>query len=127
MSGLITVPRLSTSFDTKTLCNTGAAGLATLYVAAFVNFAGVIATYNIRNGNLDLSYLCQLGSMASGALLEGGVIDTHGWHADPDGTCYVDLPQVRLWQEWGFRTWRVQSYVAYIELRGAVYENPGRR
>jgi Domain of unknown function (DUF4173) len=107
------------------LLRTGAAGLATLYVAAFVNFAGVIAARNVETGHLDGAYLCQLGPMAAGALRAGGVMDETGWV--DQGGCFVDLPQVRSWQEWGFRTWRVQSYVAYIELRGVVYENPGRR
>lgn len=107
------------------MVRTGAMGLATLYAAAFVNFAGIIAARNIETGHLDGTYLCQLGPMAAGALLAGGVMDHAGWVNQ--GACFVDLPQVRSWQEWGFRRWRVQSYVEFVELRGASYENPGRR
>lgn len=117
---------------------TGAMGLATLYAAAFVNFAGVIAARNIQTGHLDRTYLCQLGPMAAGALLASGMGQVKGGSGPDDGRrvdlgdCLVFLPQVRSWQEWGFRTRRVQSYGAGVELsspglRGVTDENPGRR
>ena len=111
----------------------GGMALATLYVAAFVNFARIIAAQNIETGHLDRQYLCQLGPMAAAALLDSGLGQVTGgtWSGDGKridlGECLVFLPQTDNWREWGFRSWRVQSYVASIELRGAADENPGRR
>ncbi len=116
----------------------GAMGLATLYIAAFVNFAGIIAAHNIETGHLDRTYLCRLGPMAAGALVASGLGQVKGGSGPDDGRrvdlgdCLVFLPQVRSWQEWGFRAWRLQSYGADIELsstelRGSPHENPGRR
>ena len=90
------------------LARSGALGGATLYVCAFVNFDGIIATHNLTQPVQQDTYaLCQLSEGALPAL-------ARHWHADPVATCkatYWDHPQLfrpQDWREWGFRNWRVR-------------------
>ena len=94
-------------------------GLGVLYVCCFVNFAGVIAEYNLiaaQEGRLeqgfDAGYLCALGSDAwaararaqgAGYTLTCPTIDD-GWDS-----FVVDLtpPQIEGWRDWSYRSWRV--------------------
>lgn len=94
-----------------------AAGLATLYICSFVNFAQVIAAQNLTRTNVDFSYVCDLGPMAGGALAEA--IRTR---PDPIHFVVDQLPcdamrpiSVSGWQEWGFRSWQVTRYIDEVE------------
>lgn len=95
------------------------AGVATLYVCCFVNFAYIITSYNMANTpveTLDLRYLCNLGEQAIPAMMDYGQI------TDQTACGRGSIPSIRFvpiedWQEWGFRRWRLQRYLqAYHDL-----------
>ena len=88
----------------------GLLGLATLYLCAMVNFAQVIAAQNVTRAEPDLYYLCGLGPMAAGPIVESGLgRATRG--SVLLGPCRIERPQVEDWRAWGFRTWRASRYV----------------
>jgi hypothetical protein len=94
---------------------------ATLYACAFVNFAAIIATENLRAGKVDVYYLCELGPNAAAA-----IPDDLKW-TEGDSLCNFRTPQIDGWRDWGFREWRViRNLRADAQREGAV-ENPGRR
>lgn len=79
-------------------------GLGTLYAACFVNFAAVIAGWNIAHHGLrDVEYLCELPATAAAELMD---IRRYCPAADP----YI--PQDL--RDWGFREWRIQRYVQAV-------------
>ncbi len=87
-------------------------GIGTLYVASLVNFAGVIATHNLKADKNDSDYLCQLGPTAAAAFAASGRDETDL----PDTyRCDLHAPAWDGWQEWGFRNWRVARYVARVQ------------
>ncbi|MES0862855.1 DUF4173 domain-containing protein [Ruegeria sp. SCPT10] len=88
------------------------ATLVTLYACCFVNFAEIIARYNLRHGDLasrDGYYICSLGADAYPA------IHAYELEADQD-LCgrsmryYLNQNRIDTWREWGFRRWRIQAY-----------------
>ncbi len=97
--------------------------VAVLYLCSFVNFADMIARFNlsrepdvyaVKGGGrapvrLDGDYICALGSMAMPAIAEyqqkTGQAVCGAWNMPA-------YPQIDNWREWGFRKWRVQRYVA---------------
>lgn len=88
-------------------------GLTTLYVCSFVNFAQVIAAQNVGQSDPDHEYLCFLGPLAAGPILESGLGIVR------DGTlflnsCSIDLPHGDDWREWGYRTWAATRYVRAV-------------
>ncbi|MEM7489506.1 MAG: DUF4173 domain-containing protein, partial [Pseudomonadota bacterium] len=89
-----------------------AVGLATLYGCAFVNFAALIAAHNIGDADtpLDRHYLCELGPLAAGPILEAGL---------PAG-CALAGPAVHGWRDWSFRAWRVRAKVPALTTEGDV-------
>lgn len=88
-------------------------GAATLYLCAFVNFAGLIAAYNLSHDRRsDLYYLCQLGPTAHAEIYPyRAQFVTSSSDYIPEW-CDLKGPQIRDWQEWGFRNWRVQRNLA---------------
>ncbi|WP_425074562.1 DUF4173 domain-containing protein [Sagittula sp. S175] len=76
------------------------AGLVLLYSASFVNFAGVIASYNLSHPDVarDPAYICALGPMAAPA------VSRFGTGSMPCDTIY---PTVEGWRDWGFRKSRL--------------------
>jgi hypothetical protein len=82
---------------------------ATLYLAAFVNFADLIAKVNVAEDHIDAVYLCSLGPTAAAAL--------------PAAICPQIHPETPGWRDWGYRNWRV---LRYLEPQEAPYENPRR-
>lgn len=85
-------------------------GTGVLYACCFVNFAQVIAAHNLRQPDPDRSYLCALGPLAAGPILDSGLgIMRDGWL--DLGQCSMTLPETRDWREWGFRTWAASRYV----------------
>lgn len=84
-----------------------------LYASCFVNFANVIADFNLNRASsieqarrLDNTYVCGLGDMARPAIAK--------YEAENGSrVCYnanVASPEPN-WREWGFRKWRVGRYV----------------
>lgn len=93
-------------------------GVMTLYVCAFVNFAGIIAGTNLelaaREGGrpVDVYYLCGLGPLANKAI--GQTLLRHPELADELSmrTCWHHgLPGSTDLREWGFRSARVRAYL----------------
>lgn len=91
----------------------GGLALATLYLCVFVNFAHLIAAYNLahptQTRSVDLSYACSLGPMAAVALA-----------SDPATARCVRTPDTEGWRDWGFRSWRVTRLLA---AREGVHED----
>ncbi len=85
---------------------------ATLYACCFVNFAELIADYNLAlakgNGGLsklDSSYICDLGPTARRAILD---FEMHtGTDICPGVRLHSLLPELG-WRGWGLRWWRTQ-------------------
>jgi len=91
---------------------------ATLYVCSLVNFAALIADYNVSHSReaagkgvgIDLNYLFHLGPQALPAIdraiaLRGydrGLVSRRG--------CLVEQQRrdINYWRNWGFRSWRLQ-------------------
>jgi Domain of unknown function (DUF4173) len=94
-------------------------GTAVLYVCCFINFAQVIAAHNLRQTDPDRRYLCDLGPLAAGPILESGLGTLRDGHLDL-GDCSMALPRTRDWREWGFRTWAASRYVQRV----ATAESP---
>jgi hypothetical protein len=89
------------------------ATVLTLYLCCFVNFAYVITTYNMANRSpamLDLEYLCGLGEQVIPAMMDYGQI-TDQTACGRGGRPVIRFEPIEDWQEWGFRRWRLQSYL----------------
>lgn len=92
-------------------------GLGTLYLCSFVNFAQVIAAQNLTRLRPDLTYVCQLGPMAAGALAEAARVrpESLDWPEALYTCAAIRAPRIDALQEWGFRKWKVRRYLAQIE------------
>ena len=91
---------------------------ATLYICSLVNFAAIIADYNVDHSRevsgkgvtVDINYLFQLGPQALPAI--DRAITLRGF--DPNlvshRNCLVEQHRNELasWRAWGFRSWRLQ-------------------
>ena len=106
---------------------------ATLYACAFINFAELIAGWNLERhtkpamGRFDGPYLCSLGPFAAAAILRHEQ-ETGEWLCGD----FTNLapPVIEGWRDWGFRKWRVRRYVAGIssgQVSEASGEDPNRR
>jgi len=94
---------------------------ATLYICSLVNFAAIIADYNVSHSReaggkgvwTDISYLLSLGPQALPAIdraialrgLDPTLVSRHG--------CLVEQQrrEVASWRSWGFRSWRLQRFL----------------
>lgn len=88
--------------------------LGTLYLCCFVNFAFVIADYNVQNAGtatrFDTRYICELGEQALPLILE----HEQKTGASMCGRYTQGMPifePITNWREWGFRKWRLQAYL----------------
>ncbi|AZV77718.1 DUF4173 domain-containing protein [Parasedimentitalea marina] len=87
---------------------------ATLYLCCFVNFAYVIASYNLQNATaenrFDERYICELGEQALPLILEQdrktGTRMCMGYHYGRP-----IFEPISDWRDWGFRKWRLQAYL----------------
>ncbi len=90
-------------------------GIVTLYVCCFVNFAHLIVSYNLNAdiplSRLDLAYLCGLGEQAIPAMMDQGQVMDEVV-CGTGGRPAIRFDPIETWQEWGFRRWRLQSYLA---------------
>lgn len=103
---------------------------ATLYVCSLVNFAAVIADYNVSHSReasgkgvqVDMDYLIQLGPQALPAI--DRAIRLRG--ADPNlvsrRNCLVEQQHndMASWRAWGFRSWRLQRTLDIQQQRSAA-------
>lgn len=86
---------------------------ATLYACCFINFAYVIADYNMTalpDGRLDLGYLCEIGEQAIPAMMDYGQI-TDNVACGQGGLPSIRFDPINDWRDWGFRRWRLQRYL----------------
>lgn len=100
------------------MTRSAALGLITLYLCCFVNFAAVIARWNLVYPNVDPYYTCNLGPMATAEIAR-----------HPEGqVCISDTPLIEGWRDWGFRSWRVSRYITEPHAAEAMaHENPRGR
>jgi len=88
--------------------------MATLYLCCFVNFAYVIANYNLHNAGttnrFDAGYICRIGVQALPLILEyeqeTGSPMCSGYNRE-----MPVFDPISNWREWGFRKWRLQAYL----------------
>ncbi|MFH0296097.1 DUF4173 domain-containing protein [Bradyrhizobium sp. 31Argb] len=94
---------------------------AVLYVCSLVNFAAIIADYNVTHSRdvsgkglqLDINYLAQLGPQALPAIEKVLQLRT----SDPclvfrrDSLVEQQRQDMASWRSWGFRSWRLQRYL----------------
>lgn len=89
-------------------------GIGVLYACCFVNFAALIADYNLRHDvPRDGGYLCHLGPMAARPLLA----------STEYLPCHVTPPVIGDWREWGFRADRVIRSLSVEAQAEMVHEN----
>lgn len=91
---------------------------ATLYVCSLVNFAAIIADYNVRhsreaNGKgvwIDMNYLFALGPQALPAIDRAIALRSFDPTLVSRRGCLVEqqTKQMASWRSWGFRSWRLQ-------------------
>lgn len=113
--GLVAVQILRGRNAAWLLIRCAALGLGTLYLCAFVNFAQIIAAQNLARVNPDTDYICSLGPMAHGALLDA-MRATPGLRIKPRPCAIWFPPQIPGWREWGFRSWRVARYSSAMKI-----------
>ena len=92
-------------------------GATTLYLAAFVNFAALIARVNVTEGKIDVRYLCALGPTATADVPRWVWTAKRGDDLVHEMTCDMTPPQIVGWRDWGFRNWRVLNSLATQEAR----------
>lgn len=84
-----------------------------LYIAAFVNFADVIARQNLaRDGDVDMYYLRHVLPDTARATVQAALC--------PEPPCsgyYSDRLAIEDWREWGFRRWRVDRRMEALMTR----------
>jgi uncharacterized protein DUF4153 len=101
----------------------------TLYICSVVNFAAVIADYNVSHSrqaggtgvSVDMHYLTLLGPQALPAIDKALQLR---YVADPSlvshRNCLVERlrQDMNSWRAWSFRSWRLQRYMAAREPAG---------
>lgn len=92
-------------------------GGVTLYGAAFVNFADLIARSNVAMGKIDSAYLCSLGPTAAASVPKVAWIVENPDYDSYLMPCTLAPPTITDWRDWGFRNWRVLNSLAQQEAR----------
>ncbi|WP_299665193.1 DUF4153 domain-containing protein [uncultured Ruegeria sp.] len=91
-------------------------GFGVLYACCFINFAALIARWNIEHPvRLDMYYACQLNQMAAAELMK-----------DQQLRSCATPPVIENWRDWGFRADRVIRSLAVEPIPEKVDENPRR-
>lgn len=85
-------------------------GIGTLYTCAFINFAHLIASVNLQRPTFDRHYICNLGPNAAAAI--------RAYALQNPQICWTPPHMVQGWRDWGFRTARVQRYLAANPIAG---------
>ncbi|MBI5264741.1 MAG: DUF4173 domain-containing protein [Bradyrhizobium sp.] len=94
---------------------------AVIYVSSLVNFASIIADYNVSHSRevsgkgvqMDTYYLSQLGPQALPAMEKAMQIQTVESHLVSRRDSLLDEHRRDMvsWRTWGFRSWRLQHYL----------------
>ena len=93
---------------------------ATLYLCSLVNFAAVIADYNVSHSkealgkgvNLDTNYLYELGLQALPALDRARLLPMVTIRdCGRNRLLVTQTADMASWRSWGFRSWRLQRYL----------------
>ena len=116
---LLIVARIALNRSNDWLIRANLATLtATLYVCSLVNFAAIIADYNVDhsrepNGKavwIDMDYLFSLGPQALPAIDRAMAIRGYDLALVSRRGCLVEqqAKQMASWRSWGFRSWRLQ-------------------
>lgn len=108
-----------------------------LYLCTFVNFAAVVADYNVgdcremggKGPYLDADYLVSLGPQALPALDRYLAIGPD--HPTPlkmhrDNLAYQHHAALSSWQAWTLRRWRLQRYLAHTTVIKPVLQKDNR-
>ena len=90
----------------------------TLYICSLVNFAGIIADYNVAHSRessgkgvqIDMSYLTSLGPQALPAIDRAFQLRAVEPSLVSRRNCLVERQRQDMasWRAWGFRSWRLQ-------------------
>ena len=98
-----------------------AMGFGTLYLSAFINFAGIIASTTLARGteteSVDWLYLCQLGPTAERAVVQGLMADPTLRPPLGFRNCFAGGFRNFNWRETDFR--RVRSNVSLSDMSGS--------
>jgi len=91
---------------------------ATLYVCSLVNFAAIIADYNVSHSReaagkgvwIDMNYLFSLGPQALPAIDRANALRGFDATLVSRRACLVEQQrgEIASWRSWGFRSWRLQ-------------------
>ncbi len=91
-------------------------GIGVLYACCFVNFAALIARWNLKHPmQFDAYYACQLSEMAAAELMQ-----------DKRVSGCAAPPVIDGWRNWGFRADRVIRNLTVEPMPEKVHENPRR-
>ncbi len=91
-------------------------GISVLYACCFVNFAALIARWNLEHPvRFDIYYACQLNQMAAAELQKDQRLQD----------CATP-PVIDNWRDWGFRAERVIRNLSTEPMPEKVDENPRR-
>ena len=95
--------------------------VATLYVCSLINFAAIIADYNVTHSReaggkgvwIDMPYLYQLGPQALPALDKAVQIlgARYVIVSGRDSLVEQQRRDMASWRSWGFRSWRLQRFL----------------
>ena len=97
----------------------------TLYICSLVNFAAIIADYNVTHSreasgkgvSIDMHYLSLLGPQALPALDKAFQLRGVDTSLVSHRNCLVERlrQDMASWRAWSFRNWRLQRYIAAQE------------
>ena len=97
----------------------------TLYICSLVNFAAIIADYNVTHSreasgkgvSIDMHYLSLLGPQALPALDRAFQLRGVDTSLVSHRNCLVERlrQDMASWRAWSFRNWRLQRYIAAQE------------
>lgn len=103
---------------------------AVLYVCSLINFAAIIADYNVTHSReasgkgvqIDINYLADLGPQALPAIdkaiqIRGSdpyLVSRHAWLVKQQQR------DMAAWRTWGFRGWRLQRYMSARQTSSAT-------
>lgn len=127
---ILTLVQITKAYSVAWLLKTNLVALmGTLYLCCFVNFAWVIADYNLYHSQnatpLDSRYICGLGEHALPWILEH---DRTSGRTMCGEITYMGHTPIKNWRDWSFREWRLKVYLV-AEQQGQVADarpNPHR-
>jgi hypothetical protein len=111
--------------------------ISALYVCTFVNFAAIVADYNVADCRemggkgpfLDADYLVSLGPQAIPAL--DRYIAIRPDHRTPltinrDDLARTQRAELNSWRAWTIRSWRLQRYLDRVDVSKTILQKSNR-